>query len=83
MMFCSKPVPFTTMKNHPNRKIYQTKFKILPNTKKPSNWEVVMAQLVQQLLPIPEVRGSTPVISKIYIEHLFTCLQSTVLKRRK
>ena len=31
----------------------------------------------------PEVRGSNPVIGKIYIEHLFTCLLSTVLKRRK
>ena len=29
-------------------------------------WEVVVAQLVEQLLPIPEVRGSNPVIGKIY-----------------
>ena len=29
-----------------------------------------MAQLVEQLLPIPEVRGSNPVIAKIFIEHL-------------
>ena len=45
--------------------------------------EVVVAQLVERSLPIPEVRGSNPVIGKIYIEHLFTCLLSTVLKRRK
>ena len=36
--------------------------------------------LVEQLLPISEVRGSNPVIGKIYIEH---CLRSTVLKRQK
>ena len=29
-------------------------------------WEVVVAQLVEQSLPIPEVRGSNPVIGKIY-----------------
>ena len=33
-----------------------------------------MAQLVEQLLPIPEVRGSNPVIAKIYIEHLLSAL---------
>ena len=44
---------------------------------------VVVSQLVEQLLPIPEVHGSIPVIDKIYIEHLLTCLLSTVLKRRK
>ena len=45
-------------------------------------WAVVVAQLVEQSLPIPEVRGSNPVISKnlfIYIEHLFTV--NCVLKR--
>ena len=42
-----------------------------------------MAQLVEQSLPIPEARGSNPVIGNIYVEHLFTCLLSTVLKRRK
>ena len=36
-----------------------------------------MAQLEERLFPIPEVCGSNPVISKIYIEHLL----STVLKR--
>ena len=38
---------------------------------------MVVAQLVEQLLPIPEVRVSNPVISKIYIyiEHF---LLSTV-----
>ena len=44
---------------------------------------VVMAQLVERLLPIAEVHGSNPVIGKIYIKNLFTCLLSTVLKRRK
>ena len=31
-----------------------------------------MAQLVEQLLPIPEVRGSNPAIGKFYLEILFT-----------
>ena len=44
---------------------------------------LVVAQLVEQLLPIPEVRGSNPFISKnnLYIEHLFTV--NGVLKRPK
>ena len=42
---------------------------------------VVVAQLVERLLPIPEVCGSIPVIGKkyIYIEDLFTV--NCVLKR--
>ena len=35
---------------------------------------VVVAQLVERSLPIPEVRGSNPVIGK----NLFICLLSTV-----
>ena len=50
---------------------------------KTNNWvaggEVVVAQLVEWSLLLPEVCGSNPVIGKIYIEHLFTCLLSTVL----
>ena len=42
-----------------------------------------MTQLVKRSLPIPEVHSSNPVIGKIYIEHLFTCLLSAVLKRPK
>ena len=52
--------------------------------KYPMCWAVVVAQLVEQLLPIPEVRGSNPVIGKnlfISIEHLFTI--NCVLERRK
>ena len=33
---------------------------------------VVVAQLVERLLPIPEVRGSNPVIDKNFIEHLLS-----------
>ena len=40
---------------------------------------VVVAQLVERSLPIPELHGSNPVIDKIYIEHSL----STALKRRK
>ena len=42
--------------------------------------EVVVAQLVERSISIPEVRGSTPVIGKILLN---ICLLSTVLKRRK
>ena len=45
--------------------------------------EVDVAQLVERSLPIPEIRCTTPVISRIYIEHFFTCFLSTVMKRRK
>ena len=46
--------------------------------------EVVVAQLVEQSLSIPEVRGLTPVIGKILLNIcLLTCLLSTVLKRQK
>ena len=41
---------------------------------------VVVAQLVEQLLPTPKVSGLNPVIGKIYI---VSCLLSTVLKRQK
>ena len=33
---------------------------------------VVVAQLVERLLPILEVRGSNPAIGQIYVENLFT-----------
>ena len=33
-----------------------------------------MAKLIERSLSIPEVRGSTPVSSKICIEHLFVFL---------
>ena len=41
---------------------------------------VVVAQLVEWSLPIPEVCGSNPITSKVFIEY---SLLSTVLKRRK
>ena len=42
-----------------------------------------MAQLVERLLSIPEVRGSTPVIGKINIEHLFSvkCIEMMEIKK--
>ena len=41
---------------------------------------VVVAQLVERLLPIPDVRSSNPVIGKIYIERR---VLQTALKRPK
>ena len=47
------------------------------------NRAVFVAQLVERSLPLPEVRGSNPVIGKIYlyIEHFFTV--NCVLKKMK
>ena len=42
--------------------------------------EVVVAQLIERSLSIPEIRGSTQVIRKILLN---IYLLSTVLKRRK
>ena len=53
--------------------------RVLVGTNNVVNREMVVAQLVEQSLLIPEVRGSNPVIGKFYIEHSL----STVLKRRK
>ena len=48
------------------------------------DWAVVVAQLVERLLPIPEVRGSNPVISKIYIEHFtVNCIEKTKIKKKR
>ena len=42
-----------------------------------------MAQLVERSLLIPEVRGSTPVIGKIYTEHLFVYYQLYLKDEKK
>ena len=46
---------------------------------------VVVAQLVERSLAIPEARGSNPVIGKIYIESLFTvnCIENTKIKIKR
>ena len=46
----------------------------------------VVAQLVERSLPIPEVRGSNPVIGKyLFIEQLFTinCIEKTKIKKKE
>ena len=48
------------------------------------HWEVVVAQLVERSLSIPEVCSSTPIIGKILLNIcLLSCLLATVLKRQK
>ena len=48
-----------------------------------------MAQLVERSLSISKVRGSTPVIGKIYIEHLFVylfiinCIEKTKINKKR
>ena len=46
---------------------------------------VVVAQLVERLLPIPEVRGSNPVIGKHLYWTLFTvnCIEKTKIKEKE
>ena len=49
---------------------------------------MVVAQLVERLLPMPEVRGLNPVIGKNYIEHLFIvycqlCIEKTKIKKKE
>ena len=46
---------------------------------------MVVAQLVQQSLPLSEVHSSNPVIGKIYIVHLFTvtCIEKTKIKNKE
>ena len=46
---------------------------------------VIVAQLVERSLPIPEVRNSNPVISKFCIEHLVTvnCIEKTKRKKKR
>ena len=41
-----------------------------PNTKE-AIYGVVVAQLAERLLPIPEIRGSNPVIGKIFIDYIY------------
>ena len=50
-----------------------------------SVWTVILAQLVEQLVSTPEVRGSNQVIGKICFEHLFTVnwIEKTKIKKKK
>ena len=43
-----------------------------------------VAQLVEHALPTPEVRGSNPVIGKLYTENSFTvnCIEKTKIKKK-
>ena len=45
---------------------------------------VVVTQLAERLLPTPGVRGSNPVIGKIYNEHLQStvCIVKTNIKKK-
>ena len=46
---------------------------------------MVVAQLVEQSILTPEVRGSNPIIGKIYIAHLLTlnCIEKTKVKKKR
>ena len=50
-------------------KTYQLFFLLFSTLLKGSTWAVVVAQLVERLLPIPEVRGSNPVIGKTLFKY--------------
>ena len=44
---------------------------------------VVVAQLVEGSLPIPEVHSLNPVIGKIYTEHLLLTVEETKIKKKE
>ena len=45
---------------------------------------MVVAQLVERSLLIPEVHGSNPVIGKIYIKHFtVNCIEKTKIKKKQ
>ena len=54
-------------------------------TNKQKVWAVVVTQLVDRLLPTPEVHRSNPVIGNFYIEHLFTInyIEKTKIKKKR
>ena len=66
-----------------------SKSKVYLCLKNESKWEAVVAQLVERLLSIPEVRGSTPVMGKINIEHFFViffiinCIEKTKINKKR
>ena len=47
-------------------------------------WAVFVAQLVEGSLPTPEVRGSNPVIGKLYLYYLYSvnCFEKMKIKER-
>ena len=53
-------------------------------TKFPLRWAVVVAQLVERSLPIPQVRGSNPVIGKnSYWTFTVNFIEKTKIKRKR
>ena len=44
-------------------------------------WAVVVAQLVERLLPTPEVRGSNLVICELLF--IFNCIEQTKIKKKR
>ena len=45
---------------------------------------MIVAQLVERLLPIPEVRGSSPVIGKkLYRIFTVNCVEKTKIKKKR
>ena len=47
-------------------------------------WAVVVAQLVEQLLPIPDVRGLNPVIGKnLYSTFTVNCTEKGKIKEKE
>ena len=42
-----------------------------------------MAQLVEQLLPIPEVHGSNPVIGENLFVYCQLCIEKTKIKKKR
>ena len=47
-------------------------------------WAVVVAQLVEWLLPMPEVCGLNPVFGKkLYLTFIVNCIEKTKIKKKR
>ena len=58
-------------------------FYVLTNKNDTSSRAVVVAQLVERLLPVPEVCGSNPVTGKkIYGTFTVNCIKKTKIKKK-
>ena len=47
-------------------------------------WAVVVAQAVERSIPIPEVRGSNPIMGKnLYLTFTVNCIEKTKIKKKR
>ena len=74
---------FATLPNDIERNCHVAKFSFFHGENSCLIWAVVAPQLVEWSLPTPEVRGSNPVISKMYNEHWSKVIRIEKIKIKK